>query len=308
VLDLVRPNLGKAVRLEADLAAAEPVLADPALIGQVVLNLCLNARDAMPAGGTLTVGTAVVTLSPAEAAAHPHGRPGRHVRISVADTGTGMPAEVLARVFEPFFTTKGVGKGTGLGLAMVDGIVRQHGGWVAVASTLGAGTRFDIYLTPAGQPATGSNAAPWTLAERVPPDLTDTPAPAPPPAGGAYGTVLLVDDEEMIRVLGRSVLEDAGYRVLEASDGAEAVDLFRERHAGIDLVVLDLTMPRMSGQEACRRMAEIRADARVLLSSGYSADDLPDVAGAVGLLAKPYRPAELTAAVRRALGRTVSTG
>ncbi len=302
VLDLVRPNLGRDVALAADLAADDLVLADPALLGQVVLNLCLNARDAMPGGGTLSVGTAAVDVTPAEAATSPHGRPGPHVRIRVADTGTGMAPAVLARVFEPFFTTKEVGKGTGLGLAMVDGIIRQHDGWVAVRSEVGVGTRFDLYLKPAESSVTRSAVIKRSAVERPAPDLTATP---PPPARG--NTVLLVDDEEMIRLLGRSVLEAAGYTVLEAEDGADALDLFAARHADIDLVVLDLTMPRMSGREAYQRMAEIAPAARVLLSSGYSADDLSDVTGAVGLLAKPYRPAELIAAVRQALaGQPVS--
>ncbi len=299
VVDILGRTVDPRIRIVTDLSTPDPVLADRTLLEQALLNLCLNARDAMPDGGTLTIRAAAVQVAPGEAR-HPDARPGLYVRLTVADTGAGMKPEVKARIFEPFFTTKPIGQGTGLGLPMVHGIVRQHGGWVECDTAPGRGSRFDLYLPRATAPAP-TQAPPNGVTPRpadrpaTPPDVT-----TPPPDGSK--TVLLVDDEDMIRHLGRSVLEAAGYAVLEAPDGATAVDLFRREHDRIDLVILDLTMPRLSGRDAFRSMTAIAPDARVLFSSGYSADDLSDVSGAVGLLAKPYRPQDLVSAVRRALG------
>jgi PAS domain S-box-containing protein len=262
-----------------------PVLADAGQIGQVLLNLCLNARDAMPEGGTLTLEAADVTVDEAHAGRHVAARPGAYVRLRVADTGAGIPPEVRERIFEPFFTTKGPGQGTGLGLAVVHGIVEQHRGWVEVASEPGRGSRFDVYLPRSPRP--------------TPPPA---PAPAAAPARGTE-TVLLADDEPMIRTLGRAILEPRGYRVLLAADGQEAVDVFRREQGHIDLVILDLTMPRLSGRDACRELARLDPNVRVLLSSGYAADQAGALgeAGVRGFVGKPYRPADLTAAVRAAL-------
>jgi PAS domain S-box-containing protein len=292
VVSILRRTVDPRIEVVTELAVADPVAVDATLLNQALLNLCLNARDAMPHGGRLSIRAAAVWFTPEEVADHPEARPGGFVRLAVEDTGCGMSPETRARVFEPFFTTKPIGQGTGLGLPMVHGIVKQHGGWIVCDSELGRGTRFDLYLPRAA------------VASGVPrPSVCDTPpaidVATPVPTSGR--TVLLVDDEDMIRTLGRSVLEAAGYEVLEAEDGADAVDLFRREHGRIDLVILDLTMPRLSGRDAFRSMTAIVPDARVLFSSGYSADDLSDVTGAVGLLAKPYRPQELVTAVHRAL-------
>jgi two-component system cell cycle sensor histidine kinase/response regulator CckA len=202
-----------------------------------------------------------------------------------------------------------VGKGTGLGLAMVHGIIKQHLGWVEIDSTPGCGTRVDLYLpaapdgvaaprvVPRGRPAEDdplSAVAPWPIGR--PPADADTPSP-----GGADRTILLVDDEAMIRDLGRAVLERSGYRVLTAGDGVEAVEVFGRERDRVDLVIMDVTMPRMSGRDAFRHLVRIAPDARVLFSTGYSAEDIAELPGALGLLSKPYRPAELLAAVRDAL-------
>jgi two-component system cell cycle sensor histidine kinase/response regulator CckA len=294
VVDILGRTFDPRIRIVTDLATPDLVLADAALVNQAVLNLCLNARDAMPEGGTLTIRAATVQIGEEEAARRPDARPGVFVLLSVADTGHGMTAEVRSRIYEPFFTTKPVGQGTGLGLPMVHGIVQQHNGWVECETAPGRGTRFELYL-PRATAATVPVQRPIDRRIATPaPDVT-----TPPPAGSR--TVLLVDDEDMIRCLGRSVLEQAGYRVLEAHDGADAVDLFRREYKHIDLVILDLTMPRLSGRDAFRSMTAIVPDARVLFSSGYSSDDLSDVTGAVGLLAKPYRPQDLVSAVRQAL-------
>jgi len=291
VLELIGRTFDPRIRLLTELDADATVSADATLMSQVLLNLCVNAKDAMPAGGTLTlrVATADVTDPPAE------GRPGPHVRITVEDTGEGMPAEVMAHLFEPFFTTKPVGMGTGLGLAMVHGIMQQHDGWVECQSEPGVGTRFDLFLPRmvASPPVRLTPAISWAVTATP---LTQTPHPTDYPT-----TVLLVDDEEMIRTLGRAVLESAGYHVLEAEDGEEAVELYSASSQPIDLVILDLTMPRMSGKDAFRQMAERDPGVRVLLSSGYTADGLADTDGILGLLPKPYRPAELLDAVRVAL-------
>ena len=308
VLGLLRrtfdPRIGIAVGVAAN---CSPVLADPTLLNQALMNLCLNARDAMPGGGTLTLAAGVVEATPEEAARTAEVRPGSFVRLSVSDTGAGMTDEVRAKLFEPFFTTKDVGKGTGLGLAMVQGIVKQHRGWVDCTTAPGIGTRFDLYLPAAAAASSGGsrlvhlgNSAADAVVSPAPGATTIPDAPhAAESAGGK--TVLLVDDEAMIRTLGRVTLERAGYRVLAAEDGADAVEVFAREHDHIDLIVMDMTMPRMSGRDAFRHIIGLVPSARVLLSTGYSAEDVVELDGAIGLLSKPYRPAELLAAVRDAL-------
>ena len=301
VLGLLRRTFDPRVRIEVAVASGcGPALADPGLLNQALLNLCINSRDAMPAGGTLTLSADPVELTPEEAAAVPDARAGSFVRIGVADTGAGMTDEVRARVFEPFFTTKPVGQGTGLGLPMVQGIVKQHRGWVAITTCPKGGTRIDLYLpvAPAEPPRSGM------FRPAVPPDVAVARELAPTnghhPAGDRR-TILLVDDEAMIRDLGRTVLETAGYRVVVAEDGVEAVEVFARERDHIDLVILDVTMPRMSGLDAYRHITELAPGARILFSTGYSTEDVAELDGALGLLSKPYRPHELLAAVRDAL-------
>jgi two-component system, cell cycle sensor histidine kinase and response regulator CckA len=210
-----------------------------------------------------------------------------------------MTGEVLARIYEPFFTTKGIGKGTGLGLPMVQGIVKQHHGWIEIRSRPGAGTRIELNLPTAEVLNTPTlSGAPTPLPLTLTPSLTNTPRPPRSP------TILLVDDEPMIRDLGRAVLSRAGFRILTAEDGAEAVEVFARQFHEIDLVILDVTMPRMSGRDAFRQMIELYPSARILFSTGYTAEDLVEVDGSMGLLSKPYRPQELVAAVRTALAVT----
>ena len=298
VVDLLRRTFDPRIELVTDLATPTTILADATLVNQALMNLCLNARDAMPEGGRLTIAAEPIAVTDDDVAHNADARAGAFVRLSVADTGQGMSPEVQARAFEPFFTTKPVGQGTGLGLAMVHGIVQQHGGWLTLESTPGLGTRFELYL-PAADSAprpTGSGSLLRAATFR-----TAMPDDTPAPVGAAARTVLLVDDEDMIRTIARTVLETDGFHVIEAADGIAAVEVFRAEFARIDLVILDLTMPRLSGRDAFRTMIEIDPDARVLFSSGYSSDDLSDVSGAIGLLAKPYRPRDLLSAVRRAL-------
>ncbi len=320
VVGLVRRTLDPRIAVGVEVAAdCGAVLADATLLTQAVLNLCLNARDAMPAGGSLVLTARPAEVGPADVVSHPEGRPGDFVRLTVRDTGTGMAADVRERMFEPFFTTKPVGQGTGLGLSMVQGVVQQHGGWVECLSEPGEGTRFDLYLP---RSAGGVTETPRPVHHALPPGPTATdsgvlppplPAgpPAEPPAGGAAGppapVVLLVDDEAMIRELGRAVLERAGYEVLTAEDGEDAVELFTREHGRIGLVVLDATMPRLSGKDAFKKMLALAPAARILFSTGYSADDLGELDGSVGLLSKPYRPHQLLEVVRGVLGPAAGT-
>lgn len=263
-----------------------PVEADAGQINQVLMNLCLNARDAMPEGGRLTLETANVHLDEAQASRFTGGRPGDFVCLRVQDSGHGIPPAILDRIFEPFFTTKEPGKGTGLGLAMVFGIVQQHQGWVDCLSQVGKGTCFEVYL---------------------PRLAASTPAPEALPDDGVRGgheTILLVDDEAVVGRLGQTILERYGYRVLLAADGQQALETYRRHQADIALVVLDLAMPRLSGPDTLRALRQLKPDVAVLISSGYSSDeDLRSVEreGVLGFVAKPYRPADLARRVRAAL-------
>jgi PAS domain S-box-containing protein len=305
IVSLLRRTLDPRIQLEVDVQPnCAPVHADPTLLSQALMNLCLNARDAMPDGGSLTLSAEPVELAPNDPP--PVGwddvTPGSYVRLTVTDTGHGMTDAVLSRMFEPFFTTKGIGKGTGLGLPMVQGIVKQHHGWIAIHSRPGAGTRIELNLPVAemlSTPTRSDTLTPPPIA--IPSPIPAVAAPPKPP------TILLVDDESMIRELGRVVLSRAGFRVLTANDGAEAVEVFMQQHTNIDLVILDVTMPRMSGRDAFQHMIDINPSARIMFSTGYSADDLAEVDSSVGLLSKPYRPQELVAAVRVALDTSPSS-
>ncbi len=299
VVTLLRCTVDPRIHMSVEVSPnCPPVHADPTLLVQAIMNLGLNARDAMTDGGVLAFTAESVDLHDTDAC--PSGwddvRPGRYVRFAVADTGTGMTPNVQARLFEPFFTTKGIGKGTGLGLPMVHGIVKQHLGWIEVHSCPGAGTRIELNL-PRSELRANTPPRPHARAPLPIPFSATTPAPgAQRPA-----TILLVDDERMIRDLGAAVLTGAGYRVLTAEDGQEAVEVFDRVWADIALVILDVTMPRMSGSDASRHMIRIDPNARVLFTTGYAVGDLSELDGSQGLLSKPYRPQELVAAVRAAL-------
>jgi PAS domain S-box-containing protein len=264
------------------------VQADPGQINQVLMNLCLNARDAMPNGGYLVLETENLVLGEDAVRLHLEARPGEFVRLSVSDTGEGIPPNILPHIFEPFFTTKAPGKGTGLGLAMVFGIVNQHHGWIECASRVNGGTCFDIYLPrwvrpPDGRPSTADDA--------------------PLPHG--HETILLADDEPMIRNLARIILQSYGYQVLLAEDGLKAVEIYQREAHRIDLVILDLTMPRLSGRDAFRRLLQIDPAARVLFASGYAAEHVMELEQGTfqGFVAKPYRPDDLARTVRITLDR-----
>ncbi|MBL8798650.1 MAG: PAS domain S-box protein, partial [Planctomycetia bacterium] len=268
--------------------------ADPSQVIQVLINLCINARDAMPTGGRLTLETENVVLDDDLAQLHVEARAGEFVRLRVSDTGHGIPDEIRQRIFEPFFTTKHPGQGTGLGLAMVFGIVKQHQGWIDCTSEVNKGTRFDLYL-PRFQE--GNSV--------VPPQ----PQPATVNGGGGGETILLVDDEAMIRSLGRTILQRHGYQVLLAEDGPQALEIYGRERERIDLVILDLTMPRLSGHDTLRQMRQTDPAVPVLFASGYSAEQLAasEREGVLGFINKPYRPQELASTVRAALNKRPSS-
>jgi PAS domain S-box-containing protein len=245
---------------------------------QVLLNLCVNARDAMPQGGRLTIELENVSFDSEYCEAHPWARPGRYLLMGVTDTGSGMDPATLARAFDPFFTTKPKEKGTGLGLSVVYGIIQQHDGLIDVRSEAGAGTTFKIYLPTVERVAGAAGGK-----------SADAPAPG-------TGTILLVEDEDAVRKLATKVLERGGYRVLSACDGREAVDIFRLHSDEISLLMLDAVMPNMGGREAYERIAAMRPGIPVLFCSGYSADVLqPGFAlrPEMQLVQKPYLPDEI---------------
>ena len=300
VVDILRRTLDPRIEIHMFAQTEAAISVDATLMNQALFNLCLNARDAMPDGGRLTLDARKVAID-GDYQQHPDAKPGEYVCLTVSDTGTGISDDVKRRMYEPFFTTKGVGRGTGLGLSMVQGILKQHRGWVTFESTIGVGTQFDLYLPVAPQEAEMTASGPTRL-----PGIEQTPPPVATTEmhnldSAQPRTILLVDDESMIRLLGRTILEQKGYEVLEAVDGADAVDLYSRERSRIDLVILDMTMPRMSGRDAFQRITTVDPNARVIFSSGYTVDDLSEIDGAMGILSKPYRPNDLLAAVRQAL-------
>ena len=284
---MLRRIIGEDVQLLTNTAPGlAPVQADPGQLGQVILNLAVNARDAMPNGGTLTIATANTELDPAFARAHAGAVPGAYARLSVSDTGTGMDEETRSHLFEPFFTTKAVGKGTGLGLATVYGIVKQSDGYIWVETEPGRGTTFHICL-----PQTEGAVEP------LPADFAAAPA-------GGTETVLLVEDEGAVRALSDRALTSLGYRVLAAPNGPDALRV-AARHAGpIHLLLTDVVMPEMSGRELMHRLAAVRPGVKVLYMSGYS-DEAIAHHGALdpgtSFLQKPFSPAALAGKVRQVL-------
>jgi signal transduction histidine kinase len=283
VEEMLRRTLGEDVELVTSLAGhLWPVLADPGQLEQVLVNLAVNARDAMPGGGTLTIDTSNCTVDADSIAAGSESPVGPNVRLRVSDTGTGMPADVIEHAFEPFFTTKNDGTGTGLGLATVYGILAQNEGHIKIYSRPGMGTTFSIML-----PVTAEAAVPVPV-----------PAPAPDQRLPKGETVLVVEDEAALREVTQRIFTRNGYQVITAADGLEALDIARGHPGEIHLLITDVVMPQMLGKEVAEQVRAIRPEVEVLFMSGYAQPVLtsqgrldPNVA----LVEKPFSEAELLA-------------
>jgi PAS domain S-box-containing protein len=287
---LLRRLIGEDVEIVTRLdTSACNVMADPSQMGQVLMNLVINARDAMPGGGQIAIETARQEIAK-PAAGRPEVRPGRYGVLSVADTGVGMSPETQKRIFEPFFTTKGVGTGTGLGLSTAYGIVRQAGGWIDLQSSQGTGSRFEVWLP---------------LTEEAPAD------DAVPPCGGdaARGeeTLLVVEDQTDVRRMALAILKAGGYHLLEAGSAEQALELSAKYSGKIDLLVTDVIMPGLNGRQLADRLAKERPGLKVLYTSGYTADVITlqgSLEPGMEYLPKPFGAAQLSAKVREVLGST----
>jgi signal transduction histidine kinase/CheY-like chemotaxis protein/HAMP domain-containing protein len=284
--------LGETITLDF-LPASENsfVQGDSGMLEQVVMNLSVNARDAMTRGGLLTISIKSVEIDAAFVELHPQARLGRFVRLRVTDTGAGMDSETMTHIFEPFFTTKDVGKGTGLGLATVYGIVKQHEGWVDVSSEIGKGSTFDVYL-----PATYA----------VPPPLGEATAAEGPVPGGTE-TILIVEDEPILRAMARDILEECGYHIFEACSGKDALDVWKREGDQVELLLTDMVMPDgISGVDLANQLLVIRPRLKIIFTSGYTANEVNQkllTRTRAGFLSKPYSHAELAKTVRDCLDK-----
>ncbi|MGK2962133.1 MAG: PAS domain-containing protein, partial [Gemmatimonadaceae bacterium] len=282
---IVAGLIGGDIQLSLCLNDSAVVFADASQIEQAIMNLVINARDAMPQGGNLGLATRTVFLDSHEASRHPEARPGHYVAIDVSDTGTGIEPELLVKVFEPFFTTKMLGKGTGLGLATVYGIAQQSGGFVDVESVPGSGSTFTLYVPAAAESAAIPQAA---------------------PGGGKPGNelILLVEDQDEVRRVARRILTARGYRVVEARNGIEALALLKAPDSGVDLVLTDAVMPLMSGTDLVRALRANNPAMPVIIASGYTDPELVSYCTGelkVPFLAKPFRSDELVRIVRETI-------
>ncbi len=287
VLQVVRQTFPKTIEIDRNLADAKiwNVAADATQLHQVFMNLCVNARDAMPDGGTLSIVVQNKFLEPVETRLELDAQPGAYVEISVTDTGTGIAPELLDRIFEPFFTTKEIGKGTGLGLSTVMGIVKNHGGFVRVNSEVGRGTQFQVYL-----PAISSEILPVATAPRL--------------STGHHELILIVDDEPSILEVARTILEEHNYHAIVASSGAEAISIYADRHQEIQLVLMDMMMPLMDGLTAARALQHIDPRVKTIISSGLISNSQVARDADIGVwtfLAKPYTAQDLLDTVQKML-------
>jgi two-component system, cell cycle sensor histidine kinase and response regulator CckA len=287
--DMLGRLLGADVSLQLNYSQSPATVeADAGMMEQVLLNLAVNARDAMPRGGQLGVRISVVDVNLGHVHRHPDARVGTFVCVSKSDTGMGIAPENLSRIFEPFFTTKEIGKGTGLGLATVYGIVKQHQGWIEVESVVGKGTTFRIYIPHVGE-VQGEAEKPTTQIL----------------VRGGTETILLVEDEKPVRELVARVLEKHGYKILQAGTGAEAIRVWEKHKEEIALLLTDLVMPdNMNGRELAEELWKQQPDLKVIFTSGYSADIVGKdfkLESDTNFLQKPYHPQMLALTVRRCL-------
>ena len=288
---MLRRVLGEDIAVQCDLSPELPAVeADPAMLDQVITNLAINARDAMPRGGRLILATELVHLTQEEIAGFPKARPGDTIVLRVTDNGTGIEPDKLKHIFEPFFTTKEVGKGTGLGLAAVHGIVEQHRGWIRVSSELKSGTTVEVFLpASAEKPVAARNGKSNPVAIRK----------------GPCSTVLVVEDQAAVRELARRTLEETGYRVLVANDGPSAAEVWGRHREEIALLFTDMVMPNgVNGRELASRLQQQKPELPVVFASGYSVDVIaPDFCERPNqtFLQKPYSPTVLLATIARCL-------
>jgi CheY-like chemotaxis protein len=291
VKNLLERTIPKMIEIELHVDETPAIVsADPVQVEQAIMNLAVNAMDAMPEGGKIIIEIERATLDERFCKTHLGARPGEYVLLTLSDTGHGMNKEILEHVFEPFYTTKEVGKGTGLGLAMVYGIVKTHEGYILCYSELDSGTTFKIYLPALVQ---GGH---WRETGEREDQLK-----------GGDETILLVDDEEYIRELGVELLSDVGYEVLTAIDGESALQLYRKDQQRIDLVILDLVIPGMGGKKCCEEILKINPQAKILIVSGYYSVNGPGKeameAGAKGFVGKPFDVSHMLKAVRYILDK-----
>ena len=297
ITSLLRRIIGENIILSTHATPGMPlILAYPGMIEQVVMNLAVNSRDAMPHGGQIDFTVSEITFDSAAIPQHPGGRPGRYLKLEVRDTGTGIAPEHLSRIFEPFFTTKEAGKGTGLGLATVFSIARQHDGWVKVASELGLGTVFHVFLPVSAIPAD---------AEKSPAVLL------PATLKGGSETILIAEDEEPIRRLIQVTLERYGYRVLSAESGAKALEILSENGAKVDMLITDIVMPGgISGRELAQKLQVLRLDLKVIFTSGFTSEAVSkelNLEPGINFLRKPFSIYGLVELVRHRLDSVSAT-
>lgn len=285
---MLERSIGKGVRVELSLDSfIDQIEADETQLQQVIMNLALNARDAMENGGTLRISTMMTNLTQEDCVYNPTLRTGQYVQMSITDTGSGIPSEILPKIFEPFFTTKPVGKGTGLGLAVVYGIIQRHGGQIAVKSEIGKGTTFSLFFIPYAKKGA-------TFQEEK--SHFDEVA--------GDGTILLVDDEDLVLLINGEFFESLGYRVLRATSGDEALAIYREQQKSIDIVILDMLMPGKNGRETFHDLQSINPDVKVIIATGYSdGEDSYSVLqdGVAGFIRKPFDHAEFSRLVQNVL-------
>ncbi len=285
--------VGEAITLRCHFAEDLPsVNADVGMIEQILINMIVNARDAMPQGGSIDITTEAINLDAAHAEIHPEARPGKYLAITISDTGNGIYPEYLTRIFEPFFTTKQPGTGAGLGLATVYGIVKQHQGWIEVSSRLGQGTTFKFFL-PANPADTARANVPQAKTVRA----------------AAQEKILLVEDDDDVRMVMRDVLEESGYHVWDVANGLEALNIWNANASKFDLLLTDIVMPGgLNGRELADRLRQARPALKVILMSGYSIDKIGKIQPYSQILPKPFSLEYLTETVRNCLDAVPPAG